>query len=104
MTDIEINPNVEEKRLKRNAYMRIYIKARYQANPELKAAYQRTNRLRHSKTPPTEEELKQFKEWTADIVAIKNLINGLPKEYFDDIKNLVEATLTDKYHTTLENI
>ena len=36
MTDIVINPNVEEKRLKRNAYMRIYIKARYQANPELK--------------------------------------------------------------------
>jgi len=102
MTDIE--PAAETKRLKRNAYMRIYIKARYQANPELKAAYQRTNRLRHSKTPPTEEELKQFKEWTADIVAIKNLINGLPKEYFDDIKDWFEATLMDKCYTTLENI
>ena len=89
-TEFTLVENKNDKRLKRNVYMRGYMSKQYHSKPEIKTAYQRTIRLRHSANPPSEEDLIKYKEWTADIINIKKTIAGIPKIFQEDIKNYLE--------------
>jgi lipoate synthase len=74
----------------KKTYMKNYMKQRYHANVEKSRAYRNTIRYK-ARYNLSEEDLKEYKEYLADIYKLRKLKAKLPPELFQKCLESMEG-------------
>jgi hypothetical protein len=76
---VKVNKTADKK-----AYMREYMRNRYNANKDAARLYRSSLRLKGSVDLPS-EEIKEFGIYLADVIKLKKLLTNLPPDVFQKV-------------------